>query len=101
MEAGSEIAGAVVGEQAPDVDAEPREPRDRRSQEVTCTGFGLVRVHGSEGDTAVIVDGDVEELGPDAHNAVAAVAGDAVRGMLDADQALRSRCSRSPGAAYS
>ena len=88
LEAVGRIALAIVGEQAAGVDAEPCEPGCGRVEEVGGGEFALVRVHGHEGDTRVIVDGDVQELGPDALDPVPAIAGDAVRWPLDFDQAL-------------
>ena len=88
VEVACRIAGAVVGEDALDADVEPCVPGDGGVEEVGGRRLGLVRIHGGEGDARVVVDGDVEELGADALDAVAAVAGDAVGRALDAYQAL-------------
>lgn len=81
------ITRAVVGQDATDADAEAGEPGYGCGQEVRGAALGLVRIHGGEGEPRVVVDGDVQELGADALDPVAAIAGDPVRGPLDAHQA--------------
>ena len=66
------VTRSVIGEHAPDCDAELSVPGHRRGQEVRRTAFGLIRIHGGEGEPRVIVDGDVQELGADALDATPA-----------------------------
>src|ERR1700744_5606153 len=51
------VAGAVVGEHAPDADAELAEPGNRFGPKVGGAALGLVRIHGREGEAGVGVDG--------------------------------------------
>jgi hypothetical protein len=47
----------------------------------------------------VVIDGDAQELGPDAPDGVATMAGDAIRSLLELDQALYVEVQQvSPGA---
>jgi len=82
------IAWAVVCEDAADANAKPFVPGDGGGQEVGGTALGLIRIHGGEGEPRVVIDGNMQELRPDALNAVLAVAGDPVRRPLYAHQAL-------------
>ena len=70
------VARAVIGEDASRNDAKPAEPAHGGSQEVRRTAFGLVRIHGREGEPGVVIDGDVQELGADAFDPIATIAGD-------------------------
>ena len=82
------VAGAVVGKDAADTDAELRKPGDGGVEEVGRRGLllvGILGIHGGEGDAGVVVDGDLQELGPDAPDGVAAVAGDAMGRLFDLD----------------
>ena len=64
------VARAVIGEDASRNDAKPAEPAHGGSQEVRRTAFGLVRIHGREGEPGVVIDGDVQELGADAFDPI-------------------------------
>ncbi len=70
IEAACGVAGAVVGEDPTDADPEPGVPGDGGVEEVGCRRLFLIGVHGGEGDARVVVDGDVQELGSDALDAV-------------------------------
>ena len=82
------VAWTVVGQDAADADAKPSVPGDGGVEEVGRRGLGLVRVHGGEGDAGVVVDGDVQELGPDAPDRIAAVTGNTMGWPFDLDQAF-------------
>ena len=53
-------------------------------QEVQHRGSRFIRIDGGEGDSAMVVDSDMDVLGPNALDRVAAVSGDAVAGPRDA-----------------
>src|SRR5487761_1309941 len=81
-------ARAVIGHDAPHLDAEPGEVSHSLVQE-TCRGSGFfIRHHGGEGDAGVVVDGHIEELPAGAAGFVLGIAGDAMAGFDDAGQLL-------------
>ncbi len=82
------ITDAVIGDDGLGFDAVTLVEAERRVQEVQHGGALFIRVYGREGKPAMVVDGDMDELGTDARHLVAAVAGDPVRGTGDARQAL-------------
>ena len=82
------VGCAVVCEQGLDVDAEPGVVGQSRMEEVQHRGACFIGIDGRKGDAAMVVDGDMDILGADALDGVAAVAGDAVAGPCDLDQAL-------------
>ena len=82
------VAGSIVGKHGLEADAEPGIVGEGLAEEVEHGGTGFVWVDGREGDARVVVDSDMDVLGSDAENPVAAVACDAVAGPRDPDQAL-------------
>jgi len=82
------VAGAVVGEDAADGEAEAGEVGSAHVEEALGRGAGLVGQDGREADPAVIVDGDVQVLVTRAARFAATVAVDAVAGLDDPGQAF-------------
>ena len=82
------IAGAVIGEDSPDREAEAGEVGPRHVEEHECGTVLLVGQDGSEADAAVIVDGDVQVLVSGAARLPRSIAVNAVSGLDDAGQAL-------------
>src|SRR5690606_33408784 len=56
------VTGAVVGQDASEVDAQAPVVTDGAQQRAAGAGAALVRFDGAEGDPGVIVDGQVDEL---------------------------------------
>lgn len=82
------IGRSIVGEHGFEVDAEPCVVGQGGVQEVQHRRACFIRVKGREGDTGVVVDGDMDILRSDALDGVVPVAGHAVAGPRDAHQAL-------------
>ncbi len=78
LEVSVAVAGAVVGEDAADAEAEAGEVSAGHVEEALGGGAGLVGQDGGEGEPGVVVDGDVEELVACAATSASAVAVDAV-----------------------
>ncbi|MEO6981636.1 MAG: hypothetical protein ABI072_00800 [Edaphobacter sp.] len=78
------IARTVICEDAAGSDAKLAEPTNGSGQEVSRASLGLIGIHGGEVKARVVIGGDVQELGADALDTVAAIAGDSVRWPLDA-----------------
>lgn len=71
------VGRSLVGEHGFEVDAETCVVGQSLGGEVEDRGAGLVRVDGRGGDAAVVVDSDMDILGADTLDGIAAVAGDA------------------------
>ncbi len=83
------VAGAIVGVDALGGDAVPGKEGEGGVEESDGAAGGLVREELGEGETGMVVDGDVEELPTGAWGVIVlAVAGDAVAGAHDARELL-------------
>lgn len=79
---------SVVGQDALHRDAELGEIGNRLSQEALGAVLALVRTHGGEGHSGVIIDGDEQVVIPQTARALGAVARDAVAHVREAPQLL-------------
>ena len=75
------IGGASIGENTLDFDAVGGIEVERLLEGVKDTGSLFIREEGGEGETAVVVDGDVEAFNAGTWGAVSAVAGGADPGF--------------------
>jgi len=94
-------AGSIIRKHATDIDAEPLKIGDGICQEAGGRGCFFIRIKRCEGNTGVIVDGDVEEFPSGTTGFVQRIACDAMARLDDTSELLMSMCSRSPGAACS
>ena len=76
-EGGAE-AGAVVGHDAPDLDAEEGEVGQGLAQEAAGRRGLFIGQQSGEGDAGVVIDGDIEELPTGAASFILGIAGDAM-----------------------
>ena len=81
-----DVAGAIVGHDALDLDAQGAEVSQRGMKEFDGTVLTFIGHDAGEGDTGSIVDSDMDVFPACAADFVAAVAGDAVAGPLDASE---------------
>ena len=79
-------AGAVVGHDAADMNAEAGEVSDGLAQEAAGRDGLFIGQHGGESDAGVVVDSDVEELPTGAASFILRIAGDAMPGFMDTGQ---------------
>jgi len=87
-EASVAVAGAVVGKDATDREAEAWEVSACSVEEELCRGAGLVGQDGGEANAAVVVDGDMQVLIADATSLPSAVAVNTMAGFDDPRQTL-------------
>src|SRR5438128_9436553 len=89
--------GAVVGHEAADADAEPGEVSDGLAEKVAGGNSLFIGEHGGEGDTGVVVNGDIEKLPTGSAGFVLWVSSHAMSGFVDAGQFLDVDMQQVPG----
>src|SRR5580658_6041036 len=82
------VAGSVIGEHAPDGEAEAGQVGARHQEEPDGRQVVLIGQDGGEGDSGVVVDGDVQILVSGSANVISGISGDGVTGPADVGQAL-------------
>ncbi len=87
-EAPVSVAGAVIGKDAADGDAEAGVKGAGHEEEEDGGAMTLIGEDGGEGDAGMVIDGDVQVLPAGAASFPAAVAVDAMAGVHDAGQTL-------------
>ena len=87
-EQGGAKAGAVVGHDATDLEAEVGEVGRGLAQEAAGGSSFFIREQGGEGDTGMVIDGDIEKLPAGAAGFILGIAGEAMAGLVDAGQLL-------------
>ena len=95
------VAGAVIGQQSPELDTQRGIVADCSQQGRAGAVAGFIGINRAEGDSRVVVNGDVDILPAGPGGVLPAVAGYPVAGAVKRPRFLMSRCSNSPGASYS